>query len=286
MGQLLDIVTQSRSLEPSTRAVYQRCIRRFEETHPDPRSWNAFTVERWRDRLLGSVSPQTANKHLYALRYASRRLEALGLGHDFARAAEAAKVRKKEKRRALSPEELAGILATTNPGTPLDIRDRAILVIFAKCGPRVSGLCGLEWGHLRGNQAVITLKGGDRHVLTLDSECVFVLQAWQNELGRRSGPVFPAVHGSKAGGAMSRQSVHRMIQRRARLSGLRRPVYPHLLRHTFVSWALAAGVPAQRVMAVTGHKSLGTLSGYVTDLEAERDPVGEHLPSLLGRKKR
>jgi hypothetical protein len=33
-------------------------------------------------------------------------------------------------------------------------------------------------------------------------------------------------------------------------------------------------------MVMTGHKSLATLSGYVTDLQAEADPVGGYLPAL------
>ncbi|KKK74000.1 hypothetical protein LCGC14_2888140, partial [marine sediment metagenome] len=82
--------------------------------------------------------------------------------------------------------------------------------------------------------------------------------------------------------ALSRQKIHAAIAARGKSAGIGHPVHPHLFRHTFVSWALAAGVPPQRVMQQSGHRSLETLAGYVTDLQAVTDPVAAYLPTLEG----
>lgn len=292
MAQLADIIARSRTLEAQSRAAYVACVKRFELFRPNPATWTPMAVEAWRDALLAKgLTPQTVNKHLYALRYAAKRREALGLGHDFARAAEPAKAyRQVGKREALDADEVAAILGTTARGTPVDLRDRALIVVGVKTGLRASALAAVRWDEIYGRKLKVREKGGHERVVILDDECLAALASWKKAHPRGHGPVFVAMKGEKKGrrplaqDALTRQAVHRIVVERAQEAGIRH-VHPHLLRHTFASWALAAGVPPQRVMVMTGHKSLATLSGYVTDLEAERDPVGAHLPKILKKEK-
>lgn len=290
MGLLVDIIRRSRSLEPSTRMAYVQCVGRFEAFAPDPAAWNAGNVERWIEALLHrGIAPQTANKHLYALRYATRRMEALGQGHDFARAVESVKTHSKTKRRALAHEEVSRILDTTAPNTPRDMRDRAILVLLVRTGLRVSGLVGITRADIQAPRLIVTLKGGHKHLIYLDEESIIAVGMWLATLGRHTGPVFVSIREPLDGGIvfgkrpLTRKSVNEMITARAKAAGIRRAVHPHLFRHTFITWALENGVPPQRVMAMTAHRSLSAFSGYITDLEAESDPVGSYLPPLLKR---
>jgi integrase/recombinase XerD len=292
VGSLTDIVRQSATLEAQTRSVYLQCVRRFESFAPDQRIWSPQTVERWRDALLSqSLQPQTVNKHLYALRYASRRREALGRGQDFARAAESAKAHRGKLRSALTLDEVESMIATCTRATPRDLRDRALLTLAVKTGLRVSGLQRLTWDEIHATKVSVILKGGRSHAIYLDDETHAALDAWKKCLGRgRPQAVFVSIHQKlndkpSIGKSLSRQSIHAIFAERGKAAGIKRPIHPHLLRHTFVTWALAAGVPVQRVMVMTGHRSLGALSGYVTDLDAQRDPVGGYLPTLNGKKK-
>ena len=72
-----------------------------------------------------------------------------------------------------------------------------------------------------------------------------------------------------------------MVHRRGESAGLGRALHPHLLRHTFVVWALEAGRPLNEIMAQTGHRSLSTLSQYVSNPRAAEDPIGNYLPRTV-----
>ena len=293
MGQLADIILASRVLEPESRAAYLACVKRFEAFRQHQHAWTTSAVESWRDSLIRQgLKPQTVNKHLYALRYATKRREALGKGPDFARAAEPAKAHRSVRvRQALDADEVALMLGTTAGGSPTDLRDRALIVVGVKTGLRASALRGMRWQDLSGKKLKVKEKGGHERVVYLDDECLIALRAWK-KVSRGDGPVFLRLRSDlEAEGRrpkyarqvtpISRQAVHRIISERARAAGIARPIHPHLLRHTCVTWLLEAGVPPQRVMVMTGHKSLSTLSGYVTDLQAAKDPIGGYLPSIL-----
>jgi integrase/recombinase XerD len=286
VGALVDIIRTSASLEPQSRSAYLVCVRRFEAFAPDPRAWTPGTVERWRDKLLrDKLASKTVNKHLYALRYAARRREVLGQGPDFARAAESAKIHHKKTRSAMTIDDIEALLATTTGGNPRALRDRALITVAWRTGLRVSEIQQLSWPGIVGRKAIVKKKGGHEHVVILDDDCLAALDAWKKWLGpKRPARVFVGlsarVSGDAAGRPLSRQAIHGILAERGKEAGLKRPVYPHLFRHTFISMSLEAGVPPQRVMTQTGHRSLQTLSGYVTDLQAERDPVGGYLPRL------
>lgn len=289
MNVLLDIVEKSR-WQPETKSVYRRCVAKFLAfAGPDPAAWTAYTVERWRDSLVAGRSRRTVNKYLYALRYASKRFEALGYGPDFARAAETLRAPPTERREALTPYEARCLVAACERHTPEGIRDRALVTLGIRTGLRVSSLTGLRWEKIRDRIAQVPAKGGAVFGAVLDDACLAALADWRLALdalgGKSTGSVFVGIwRGTddrpRAGKRLSRQALHSIVAERGKLAQIKRGVHPHLLRHTFVSWALQAGVPAQRVMAMTGHKNLATLSGYVTDLEAESDPVGSYLPEL------
>jgi len=61
---------------------------------------------------------------------------------------------------------------------------------------------------------------------------------------------------------MAAASVARMVQRRAKLAGLEGDWAGHSLRSGFVTEAGRQGVPLGEVMAMTEHRSVGTVMGY------------------------
>jgi len=291
---LRDLIDRSERLEEATKADYRRCVARFEAfAGPDPDGWDGRMVEAWRDHLgRQGLKPQTVNKHLYALRYAASRYEALGYGRDFARVAEGVKVRRRARRRALSVDEALDLFATCRANTPPDIRDRAIMTLGIRTGMRAAELCSLAWGNIEGRAATFRRKGGHQHTVYLDDDCIEDLEAWHTWLvseGPPGGPRSRVFRGLRwqelAGGwyvypSLSRQGLHEAIAARGRAAGLRRPVHAHLFRHTFISWAIDNGVPLADIMAMTDHKSLATLSGYASSLRSADNPVGAQLPRV------
>jgi len=79
-----------------------------------------------------------------------------------------------------------------------------------------------------------------------------------------SGPLFRRLYkGGKVGTqALSADQVARIVQRRAQLAGLEGDWAAHSLRSGFVTEAGRQGVALGDVMAMTEHRSVGTVMGY------------------------
>lgn len=286
---LLDVIERSTRLGDKTKEAYRLCVGRFLEfAGEDPAAWTGAAVEQWRDSLRGVIGDSTVNKHLYALRYASKRREGLGGGHDFARAAESVPVTKTRTRQAMSLEEVRALMDTCSMDRPKDLRDRAIITVALRTGLRASNLVGLYWGGIKGRVAECVIKGRKQHRVILDDRCLEALGAWSQWLesvGKSPrGPILRQIREQTDGtfavgpAIKDRRWLNEMLNARAKEAGIK--VHPHLFRHTFVSMALESGVPAHRVMRQTGHSNMATLSLYVTDLEAESNPIGDHLPEF------
>ncbi len=290
MNRLAELLELSQRAERTKRA-YRRCVNRFVSfAGDDPAGWTPLVVASWRDDLLGRVSARTVNKHLYALRTAARMYELYDGGRDFARAVEVVQAPMERKRRALTFEEAVALMQTCDRRMPRDLRDRVALTLGIRTGLRASELVGVQWSGIAGREAQVAAKGRRAHVVILDDDCLAALADWaqwlENTGNSFRGPVLRGVSQQRIDGSyfvrpsLSRQRLHKTLAERGKMAGISRPIHAHLLRHTFVSWALEAGVPPQRVMLQTGHASLATLSRYVTDLQASSDPVGAYLPSL------
>jgi integrase len=163
---------------------------------------------------------------------------------------------------------------------------------MARTGARRGGVCGakLEDFDVRGRQLVIELKGGDRHELDLDGETLEALRAWTGWMsarGVRSGRLFRSIRASitkhvEIGDTLSPQRLYEIVGERAERAGIGH-VFPHRLRHTFVSIALDNGIEPWRVRLVTGHRRELQVEEYATDLRAGTEPVSARLPSFASR---
>lgn len=78
------------------------------------------------------------------------------------------------------------------------------------------------------------------------------------------GPLFRRLYkgGKVASVGLSADQVARIVQRRAKLADLDGDWAAHSLRSGFVTEAGRQGVPLGEVMAMTEHRSVGTVMGY------------------------
>jgi len=83
------------------------------------------------------------------------------------------------------------------------------------------------------------------------------------------GYLFCAEHG----GHWDTSSAERSVACAARLAGITRRVYPHLMRHTFATLTLMNGAPLPAVMKLGGWKKLATLKRYVCFTEQQLKQV-------------
>ncbi|WP_244529014.1 site-specific integrase [Pseudomonas marincola] len=177
------------------------------------------------------------------------------------------------KKTAMVKEPLQAILATCTDGVR-GIRDRALLLLaWSGGGRRRSEVVGLKvedvrklddetWLYNLGTTKTNT--GGNRREKPLRGPAAQALSAWLDVAPGTPGPLFRRMYkgGKISTDGLSPDQVARIVQRRAKLAGLKGDWAAHSLRSGFVSEAGRQGVPLKDVMAMTEHKSVCTVMGY------------------------
>jgi len=172
--------------------------------------------------------------------------------------------------KALSEQQVTGLLEAPDVSTPLGLRDRTMLELMYACGLRVSELVSLELVSVNLNQGVvrITGKGGKERLVPLGEEAISWLQRYLREArpglmggegGRHSSPlVFVTARHS----GMTRQAFWYAIKKHALAAGISRQVSPHMLRHSFATHLLNHGADLRVVQLLLGHSDLSTTQIY------------------------
>ncbi|WP_349734155.1 site-specific integrase [Pseudomonas jessenii] len=177
------------------------------------------------------------------------------------------------KKTAIVLEPLQALLATCDDGVR-GIRDRALLLLaWSGGGRRRSEVVSLQVGDVRqldadtwlyALSATKTDTTGIHREKPLRGPAAQALSSWLDAAPTESGPLFRRLYKGNTVGrtGLSADQVARIIQRRAKLAGLEGDWAAHSLRSGFVTEAGRQGVPLGEVMAMTEHRSVGTVMGY------------------------
>jgi len=153
------------------------------------------------------------------------------------------------------------------PGTPLALRDRALLEVLYGTGARISEAVGLAVDDLDRDTGVVRLdgKGGKQRVVPVGSYALAAVQAY---LVRARPGLAAAGRGTSAlflnarGGPLSRQSAWAVLRAAAERAGLTVELSPHTLRHSFATHLLEGGADVRVVQELLGHASVSTTQIY------------------------
>lgn len=280
----------------STKRLYVWVVRDFVRfAGANPAAWSLITVEHWRDaaRRRG-VAASTVNTRVQALRYAARRYAQRYDQPNFTQGVELLRTAP-TKRHAIDEESARRLVEMTERDrSPLGTRDVAILIVGLRTGLRLAELAQVPMVTARQRVFTVRQKGGGPLQVVLDDEASEALTTWSAWLRRQGieGRAFRALRPSlrteatlkqthAVAGPLSDNGLWRVVARRGQAAGLE--ITTHTLRHTFMSVALAAGMPPERVASTMGHRRLDQVMRYYTDLAAERDPVASNLPSFRRR---
>jgi len=167
----------------------------------------------------------------------------------------------------LNLSEVEALLLAPDTSTPQGLRDRAILEMLYAAGLRVSELVGLDVGDVEwsGTELRILGKGGKERLALLGKPAQRALECYLRE-GRpelvKDKQPSKALFVNRFGGRLSERSVRMLLDRYARMAGLDKPIYPHLLRHTFATHLLDGGADLRVVQELLGHANLATTQIY------------------------
>jgi site-specific recombinase XerD len=169
----------------------------------------------------------------------------------------------------LTRVELDALLAAPDPTTWEARRDRALILLGAQTGLRVSELIGLNCGDVRfgaGPHVRCEGKGRRGRAVPLTGPTEALLREWTRERqGRVDEPVFPA----RTGRRLSSDAVERRLATYAAAAAQRCPslrdkkITPHVMRHTAAMSLLQAGVDTSVIALWLGHADLRATNVYL-----------------------
>jgi integrase/recombinase XerD len=174
---------------------------------------------------------------------------------------------------SLSSAEVEALLVQPDPGTPIGLRDKAMLELLYATGLRVSELVGLTLANINLERGFLIVmgKGSKERAVPMGESAVDAVREY---LSRAR----PALLGEKESDALFISSRRRGITRQmfwerikfyATTAGINRSISPHTLRHSFATHLLDNGADLRAVQAMLGHADISTTQIY-THVSRER----------------
>ena len=166
----------------------------------------------------------------------------------------------------LSEKEISLIINSIQESSQFYQRDKAIIEMLYSCGIRVTELCNLEMSNLFIDEDLIRVmgKGNKERLLPLGLRSKKYINDYikhsRNSHIKKSGSSFVFV--SRNGNQLTRAMINIILNKWTQVSGLKKSVSPHKLRHSFATHLLEGGADLRFVQALLGHSDISTTQIY------------------------
>jgi len=175
----------------------------------------------------------------------------------------------------LRSDEIESLLAAPDAGTPLGLRDRALLETLYASGMRAGELVMLNVADVNYDEGVIRVigKGNKERMTLLGRQAVFALERYvrkgRPELILKADKDSGALFVNRYGGRLSDRGVRKLFDRYCAVASTHLKITPHVLRHTFATHLLSNGADLRLIQELLGHASVATTQMY-THVTTER----------------
>jgi tyrosine recombinase XerC len=167
----------------------------------------------------------------------------------------------------LTEEEVTRLIESSLPKDEMGLRDRAILETFYSTGMRISELVSLSQDDLDFIGGVVKLKGKGKkeRIAPIGDKAISSLREYLEKRKKQTSAVFL----NKRGTRITDRGVRNIVGKYLKVSGMKRGVSPHTLRHSFATHLLNRGADLRTVQELLGHANLSTTQIY-THLTTEK----------------
>lgn len=173
----------------------------------------------------------------------------------------------------LASAEIIRLIEAASGDSAQAVRDSTLMEVLYATGMRVSELIELQMDHIHFESGYVRCfgKGRKERLIPLGRKALQALRHYC-QTARPSlmkNKMTSKIFLNRNGGRLTRQFVWQMIKRYARLAGLKKPIKPHAVRHSFATHLLEGGADLRSVQEMLGHSDIATTQIY-THVETGR----------------
>jgi integrase/recombinase XerD len=171
----------------------------------------------------------------------------------------------------LSVDEVEQLLRQPDLTNVVGIRDRAMIELMYSTGIRVSELCGIRLSDFKVDPGTLRCvgKGDKERIVPVGRQAVEAVQRYVRESRPQllRDAVSPFLFITRRGKPMNRISFWSLLAAYGRKAHLRKPLKPHMLRHSFATHLLDCGADLRSVQMMLGHSDISTTQIYTHVVE-------------------
>ena len=161
----------------------------------------------------------------------------------------------------LNQSEIELLISHINISTEKGIRDRAMIQLIYSAGLRVSEVLDLNIEDFNINSGLLKLRE-DSRIISLDDlaieAIVHYLEEYRTDTAENQ-PLFTNLHGER----LTRQGIWKIFKQYNKITGIRKDITPHILRHSFAINMLNKGISLVKLQKMMGHSDLSTIQSYL-----------------------
>jgi integrase/recombinase XerD len=166
----------------------------------------------------------------------------------------------------LTSEEVERLLAQPDVSTPAGVRDKAMLELLYATGLRVSELVSLCWSDFDPNLGLVRClgKGNKERLIPVGKPALRAVEAYVRSCrgALLKDATVPFLFLNQQGRKLSRVGFWKILARYGRKAGIRTPITPHLVRHSFATHLLERGADLRSIQLMLGHSDISTTQIY------------------------
>jgi len=172
----------------------------------------------------------------------------------------------------LTTSEIKRLIENTS-----NIKHKLIIKLLYGCGLRVSEIVNLKKEDINFEEELIHLK------LSKSKKDRFVKIPYSMKEGLKNYCKLinsEILFQSNRGGKLSKDTIQKIVQNSAKKAGIKKRVYPHLLRHSFATHLLEQGTDLRIIQKLLGHSDIKTTQIYTQISQASIKKVKSPLDNI------
>lgn len=267
LDYLTDVARKATGTVRDVRCTLRRVSEAMEQLVPNRPLWKLELVDylRWIEAQRQSGrGGRSLNKNLSHLRgfldyaWRSGRSDRNVLDHFQIRDGE-----ESAEPASLSLEEAASLVKACPASTPVERRDRMVILLLYGCGLRTKELCDVlvpDIDTTRRELRVRAGKGGRQRIVPIPEMVHTELLAYLLERGGKRGPLLRT---EKKGKPLDARHVCEIVCLAAQRAGIKHEITPKALRHSYATHLMDRGVDLAVIATLMGHRSPAETGVYL-----------------------